>query len=139
MVRRGFQVRRGTGEAGIGVCGPRAGLWPAVRGPNRVHVEPMSLPESRPPLPAKPPVIPPPVIPPSMGPTSSVPPVLEHPEAPHPQPHSPPARPRWRSVAFLLVVGFYPLMLGVLSRVFTLDGDSHGLALPVNHPGLVAR
>ena len=98
----------------------------------------MSPPESRPPLLAKPPVIPPPVIPPSLGPTSSVPPVLEHPEAPHPQPHSPPARPRWRSVAFLLVVGFYPLMLGVLSRVLTLDGASRGPALPANIAGLVA-
>ena len=83
----------------------------------------------------------PPVIPPTSLPTSlpvlhsdaGIPPVLAHPHAPHPGP----VRPRWRSVAFLLLVGFYPLILGVLSRFLDLGGAPRGPALPPTIVGLV--
>ena len=84
----------------------------------------MEPPESFPPTVAAPPVIP------TQGGT---PPVLPHPDAPHPGA----VRPRWRSVAFLLLVGFYPLILGVLSQFLQIGGASRGPALPPTIQGLI--
>jgi hypothetical protein len=80
--------------------------------------------ESLPPTLAAPPVIP------TQG---GIPPVLAHPDALHPGT----VRPRWRSVAFLLLVGFYPLILGVLSQFLRIDGASRGPALPPTIQGLI--
>ncbi len=49
-----------------------------------------------------------------------------------------PVRPRWRSVAFLLWVGFYPLMVGLLGAWLHRDTPSRGPALPSTVTGLIA-
>ena len=84
----------------------------------------MEPPESFHPSVAAPPVIP------TQG---AIPPVLTHPDAPHPGA----VRPRWRSVAFLMLVGFYPLILGVLSQFLQIGGASRGPALPPTIQGLI--
>lgn len=46
-------------------------------------------------------------------------------------------RPRWRSVAFLLLVGFYPLFVGLLGYLLKTDRSPRGPALPADAAGLV--
>ena len=79
---------------------------------------------------AVPPVIPPPVIPPRWGG-----PQVSGAGLPG---ETGPDRPRWRSVAFLLWVGFYPLFIGLLGAWLRRDAPSRGPALPSTVSGLVA-
>ena len=81
-----------------------------------------------------PPIAPDGQTPPLLASEGAAPPVLSHPDAPHPGP----VRPRWRSAAFLLLVGFYPLVLGILSQVLHLGGADRGPALPPTTVGLIA-
>jgi hypothetical protein len=46
-------------------------------------------------------------------------------------------RPRWRAVVFLLIVGFYPLLLGVLGHFSGGGQEKAGAALPSSVRGLV--
>ena len=46
-------------------------------------------------------------------------------------------RPRWRSVAFLLLVGFYPLFVGLLGHLLQAGRPQRGPALPPDALGLV--
>jgi len=65
---------------------------------------------------------------------SGIPPVLEGPRSTAPLP----IRPRWRSVAFLLWAGFYPLVVGALGAWLHRDMPSRGPALPSTVTGLIA-
>jgi membrane protease YdiL (CAAX protease family) len=79
---------------------------------------------------AVPPVIPPPVIPPRWGG-----PQVSGSGFPG---ESGPVRPRWRSVAFLMWAGFYPLVVGLLGAWIQRDAPSRGPALPSTVSGLIA-
>jgi membrane protease YdiL (CAAX protease family) len=49
---------------------------------------------------------------------------------------SPSPRPRWRAVVFLAIVGFYPLLLGLLGHWVQRGRESSGPALPSDIQGL---
>lgn len=109
---------------------------------------PMEPEEPIPPVPpllvAPPPIRPDHRVPPILSSRGGIPPVLPPEGAPplippHPEASEPaPPRPRWRSVAFLVLVGFYPLILGLLGKWFHQDSPGRGPALPPNVAGLVA-
>ena len=104
--------------------------WTAV--PPMLAPVPPSLP---PPRGSAPPVIPgliPPVLPGPVGALTAG----DCPSGPGAPPVSP-RRPRWRSVAFLLLVGFYPLFVGLLGHLLQADRSQRGPALPPDVSGLI--
>lgn len=110
---------------------------------------PPSWPPSPPPPPQQPP---PPAGPPPVATRPVEPPPLpDWPEAPPvqpplappvlplptPPPLLPTRRPRWRAAVFLVLVGFYPLFVGLLGYLMQSGRADRGPALPPDAAGLV--